>query len=116
MTNRYSFLIVCIVIAFVILVGCSSLGKKDRTSFNAVVLDINQSYLLVQPVKGSSELNSADQITISVSDAALSDFRDKEIIIDDIAIGDNIQIVYDGQIAESYPAQIHKCYSIKLLK
>ena len=69
--------------------------------------------MLVEPEEGSSELSSADRIMVSVSEATLLDSQDKEITIDDIKSGDLVQIDYDGQIAESYPAQIRGCSESK---
>lgn len=110
--RKYCALIMCIVLAFTILIGCNNSRKKDEVSFFAVVLENNESYLLVEPEEGSSELNSADRMTVSIGDAALLDSHDKEIVVGDIKPGDKIHIFYNGLIAESYPAQINKCYKI----
>jgi hypothetical protein len=112
--KKYS-IFVCLVIAFVILTGCSNTGDKNETNFIATVLENDQSSLLVQPEEGSSELRSADKITVYVKDVTLLDSEGKEITIDDIAKGDKVQIFYNGGIAESYPAQIHKCPKIRIL-
>ena len=38
-------------------------GKTDNTAtFQAIILEIHDEYYLVEPVEGSAELNSADQI------------------------------------------------------
>jgi hypothetical protein len=41
--------------------------------------------------------------------------QDIEIAADDIAIGKQVEIAYDGTIAESYPAQINQCSRVRLL-
>lgn len=106
---------ICVVIILVILTGCANLQKKDETSFSATVLENDQSSLLVQPEEGSSELRSADKITVYIKGVTLLDSEGGETTIDDIVKGDKVQIFYNGQIAESYPAQIHKCSKIKIL-
>ena len=109
-------LILCMLIVSLILTGCLDSAQSDEVSFNAIVLENNQTHLLVEPEEGSSELRSADRITISVSKAALLNSLDAEIEITDIKAGDRIQVYYDGVIAESYPAQINGCHKVKVLE
>ncbi len=110
------FLILCVLVTILALTGCGDSGKNDEVSFNAIVLENNQTHLLVEPEEGSSELDSADRITVSVSDVALFNPQDAEIVIDDIEAGDRIQVYYNGLIAESYPAQINGCHKVKVLE
>ena len=98
------------------LAGCVDSGQCDEVSFNAIVLENNQTHLLVEPEEGSSELKSADRIMVSVSDASLINSQDVEIQIDNIESGDRVQIYYNGLIAESYPAQINGCHKVKVLE
>ena len=62
---------------------------------------------LVEPVEGSAELKSADQITVPMKDMAPSPEPE---------VGDILEIEYDGYIAESYPAQINNVYSIRVVE
>ena len=81
-------------------------GKTDDTAtFQAIILEIHDDYYLVEPVEGSAELNSADQITVPMT--SMNDSSEPEV-------GDILEIVYDGAIAESYPAQITNVYSISV--
>lgn len=82
------------------------LGKKGGI-FEATILEIKDTRLLVEPVEGSSELKSADQITVSMKNMSSSP---------ELEVGDIIEIKYDGTIAESYPAQITEVYGIKVVK
>ena len=74
--------------------GSSDLGK-DIVTFEATVID-DDGIPLVTPVEGSSELRSADKISVSIKTDNTSVYEP----------GDLIRITYDGRIAESYPAQI----------
>lgn len=56
---------------------------------------------------GSIELNSADQITVPITNINPSP---------DPEVGDILEIEYDGSIAESYPAQITNVYSIRIVE
>lgn len=80
---------------------------KNDFIFEANILEIKDTYLLVEPVEGSLELKSADRITVPLTDMSPSPEPE---------VGDIIEIKYDGTIAESYPAQITNVYSIKVVK
>ena len=99
---------------FAVLSGCSSSENKG-SSFVATVLENNGNSLLVEPREGSDELRSADKIVVYVKDAKLIGEDSKEINMEDITVGTQVEISYDGAIAESYPAQIRGCYKIKVL-
>ncbi len=78
---------------------------NDTVTFQAIILDIHDDYYLVEPVEGSAELNSADQITVPMKSMNVSSEPE---------VGDILEIVYDGAIEESYPAQITNVYSISV--
>ena len=81
-------------------------GKTDNTAtFQAIILEIHDEYYLVEPVEGSAELNSADQITVPMT--SMNDSSEPEV-------GDILEIEYDCVIAESYPAQITNVYSVSV--
>lgn len=74
-------------------------------SFNAKVLDVLENSILVEPLKNEDEHKSCDKIYVSTG--KLSD-------LPDLIKGDEVTITYDGQIQETYPAQISKVYSITI--
>lgn len=85
--------------------GESKVGGDETITFQATILEIQDGYYLVEPVEGSAELNSADRITISMTNMEPSPEPE---------VGDVLEIEYDGSIAESYPAQITGVYSIRV--
>lgn len=85
--------------------GESKVGGDETATFQATILEIQDGYYLVEPVEGSTELNSADQITIPMINMEPSPEPE---------VGDVLEIEYDGSIAESYPAQITEVYSIRV--
>ena len=92
-------------LAFVLtLTGCTS---EDKATFQATILEIQDGYYLVEPVEGSTELNSADRIMVPMVN--INPSQEPEV-------GDTLEIVYDGVIAESYPAQINTVYSISVVE
>lgn len=72
-------------------------------TFQATVLEANDTQILVEPVSGSAELASADQIYVSNPDAVA------------LQAGDMVEITYDGSIMETYPAQLGEVYSIEIV-
>lgn len=75
--------------------------------FQAKILEIRDGYFLVEPVEGSLELNSADQIEIPMQnmDPALEP-----------QVGDMIEISYSGEILETYPAKLSDVYRIRVVR
>ena len=57
---------ICILMIFAVLSSVTACNSKtnDTASFQAVILEIHDGYYLVEPVEGSAELNSADQIAV----------------------------------------------------
>ena len=92
-------------LAFVLtLIGCTS---EDKATFQVTILEIQDGYYLAKPVEGSTELNSADRIMVPMVN--INPSQEPEV-------GDTLEIVYDGTIAESYPAQINTVYSISVVE
>lgn len=79
----------------------------DKITFEAEVLEIYEGYFLVEPVEGSWEFNSADQIEVPMKN------MDPSL---EPEVGDIIEIVYSGEILETYPARLQEVYSIKVSK
>ena len=65
--------------------------------FVAIILELDSSSALVQPVEGEDELSSADKIHLGI--ANLGDIGAQ--------VGSEVEIYYTGGIMESYPAQIN---------
>lgn len=90
--------------------GCGKkepVGDPPSVSFQATILEINDQTYLVEPVEGSNELKSSDQIVVPMKNMNPSPEPE---------IGDVIEITYDGSIAESDPARITEVYGIKVVE
>lgn len=85
----------------------NGIGEENNTIFEATILEIRDNYFLVEPVEGSQELNNADLITVPMKNIGTAPQPN---------VGDIIEIAYNGEIAESYPAQITEVYGIKVVK
>lgn len=107
---KKSISIILSILWILFLMGCSKkepVGDPPSVSFKANVLEINDQTYLVEPVEGSDELKSSDQIVVSMKNINPSP---------EPKVGDVIEITYDGSIAESYPAQITEVYGIKVVE
>ena len=104
MKKIFSILITLVVLF--LFTACNS-KTNDTATFQAIILEIHDDYYLVKPVEGSTELNSADQITVPMTSMNTSP---------EPGVGDILEIEYDGAIAESYPAQITNVYSISVVE
>ena len=78
------------------------------SAFRAKVLEVHAgSGILVQPLKGETERNTADRFEVS--------FRNVEQI-PQIKVGDIVEIVYDGRIQEIYPCRIPGTITIEVIE
>lgn len=100
---------ICMLMTFSVLISFMACNSKTNGTgtFQAVILEIHDRYYLVEPVEGSWELGSADQITVPRENMNLSPEPE---------VGDTLEIEYDGGIAETYPAQISNVYSIRVVE
>lgn len=80
---------------------------EETATFQAAIVEIQDGYFLVKPVEASSERNSADQITVPMTNMDPSPEPE---------VGDILEIECDGSIAESYPAQITNVYHIRVVE
>lgn len=72
------------------------------TTFQATVIEITDSSILVEPVDDSLELDSSDKFSVPNTEKLA------------LQTGDIVEIVYNGEILESYPAQLGEVYKITL--
>ncbi len=86
------------------LFALSEQNPPVTVTFQATVLECSKQSVLVEPVEGSSELNSADQITLPNIEGT------------DFQAGDVIEVHYNGSIMETYPAQLGEVYAITLIE
>ncbi len=77
----------------------------ESTTFDAVVLTVYDSSILVEPDKTNGEYPSADKISVTLPDDAPT-----------LVAGDRVAITHGGEILETYPAQIHQVVSIRKIK
>ena len=85
-----------------LLLAVSACAKQEAVELSATVLETSEGGILVEPDEGTDARASADKIFFSCGNAA------------DFAPGDRVLLVFDGTIAESYPAQA-KAQSVTLL-
>ncbi len=89
--------------------GCIQIEGVDSAPTNilqAKLLEIHDGYFLLEPVEGSWELSSASQIEVPMKNMAPSP---------EPQVGDILEIEYDGQLQETYPARITAVYSIRVI-
>lgn len=84
----------------------STLGVSTSV-LHATVLGVHDGYLLVEPMEGSLELNSASRIEVPMKTIEPSP---------ELQVGVLLEIEYDGQLLETYPARISNPYSIKVIE
>ena len=87
-------------------VGLIHARSEEASILNAQILEINTGCFIVEPVTGSCELICADKIEVPMKsmDPALEP-----------QIGDVIEITYNGEIQDTYPARINEVFGIRVI-
>lgn len=75
------------------------------SAFRGKVLEKYENSVLIEPLEGESELRSSDKIVVFFWDLKQ---------VPETEVGDILEIVYDGMIQETYPAQINGTISIQI--
>ena len=92
----------------IVLGGCTDQLTPNNVHrephFAGVVVEVFDNSILVKVNEGEDVLTSSDLMSVSL-DVEMTGATD-------FAIGDDVVVFYDGNIAESYPAQINKVYMI----
>lgn len=83
----------------------TTVAPGENPFFNATVLEVNERNILVEPLEGEDERRSASQIYVSTDVIST-------IPVPELKNGDVIRIVYNGEIQETYPAEISKVFAI----
>lgn len=71
-------------------------ATAQEVQFTAQVIECGETWVLVEPLEGEAERNSADRISFSTQN--LEQLQ--------IQVGTQVVVTYNGEIMESYPAQI----------
>lgn len=65
-------------------------------------------------VEEDTDDRSAYNISVSTA-TEIFDADGGELSLEDLAIGTKVEIIYDGNILETYPLRISKCYKIQIV-
>ena len=76
-------------------------ADAENSKFLGKIKELGEGYLLVEPLEGEAITNSADLISVDIGFLSTEMWEPEHL-----KEGAEICVVYDGQIAESYPAQV----------
>ncbi len=79
--------------------------KKQNPYFNATVLEVLKNSILVKPDQESDERKISDKIYVSTEVISTNP-------VPSLKKGERVRVVYNGQVAEVYPANINKVFAI----
>lgn len=74
--------------------------EEGQYEFVATIIEASENYIIVEPEKDSRERKSSDKISMSIT-------RPTSGVNDFYVVGNKVKITYNGNIMESYPAQIN---------
>lgn len=91
-----------IAVLMTLLMAISGCSAEKKATFRATVIEIGESSLLVTPLEDEEELKSSDQIVLG-----------KDTFDGDVEVEDVLEITYNGEILETYPASLGEVYSVE---
>ncbi len=107
MKRIFTLMLTLIVIAL-LLVCCAKdeVDENGQDYFNAKVLEVCDSSILAECTdKGQSGMSVGGQVFISRETIAADGFPE-------VTVGDEIRVVFDGEIMETDPAQINTPFAV----
>ena len=93
----------------IVLSGCENGTKKGQAYFNARVLEVNKGYVDVRCIESFNSGISVDEEFPITKDVASGKG------VPELNVDDNIRVVFNGEIMESYPLKLGTVYAIYLL-
>ena len=105
--KNYYLSLIILVITLILLTGCIPMNMNSvvkEPNFSGIIEEVYEKSILVKV--NENESMSSDLVRVSL------DLRLKDSITD-FEVGEEVRIYYDGNIAESYPAQVNNVYTIR---
>lgn len=81
---------------------------SNKPNFKGVVTEVYENSMMVSVNADEDESKSSDLMIVSL------DVKIKDSMTD-FEVGNKVKVYYDGNIAESYPAQINTVYAVLLV-
>ena len=103
--KRY-WIVLLALLCILSLTACKAASKEDVHSFGATVLEVHDAYLLVEPAEGTWERTSADKIEVSLQGKTSWPIPQ---------VGDTVNVFYNGELMETYPARVGKLYRVEIV-
>ena len=103
--KRY-WIVLLALLCILSLTACKAASKEDVHSFEATVLEVHDTYLLVEPAEGAWERSRADKIEVSLQDKTSWPIPQ---------VGDTVNVFYNGELMETYPARVGKLYRVEIV-
>ena len=88
------------------LCACKEKEHADECTFQATVLEVHDTYLLVEPAEGSPERSSSDKIEVSLKDKTSWPIPQ---------VGEKVNVFYNAEILETYPARVGKVFRVEIV-
>ncbi|MCC2253424.1 DUF3221 domain-containing protein [Ruminococcus sp. CLA-AA-H200] len=115
LTVTAGLLLLCAGAAAGIFCFAGSKNAYPAQTFYATVSKIEGNNLTVQGMD-ENDVNYRGAYWFPVSEETEITWRNKDISIEDLDVGDNISVSFTGEIFETYPAKIRQVEAIRLLE
>ena len=120
--------IICVVLAVLLLAGGGFFAGRasierqpdpvditvSTQTFYATIKEIGDSWLLVEGL-AVNDINHRGAFTLSIRENTQLMWRYTELLFEELKVGQNLAVTYDGLVLTSYPAQLPIVLRIELL-
>lgn len=107
--RSFNMIYIIIIMVPILLTGCKQVTMKNldkQPSFIGLIEEVHERSILVRV--SETENIGSDLVSVSLN----VKLKDSET---EFEVGNQVEVYYDGNIAESYPAQVHHVYAVVLM-
>lgn len=113
---KQHLIVLLLALALLVMAGCGGTGtgspldgSAPSFSFTGMVVEVRDTYLLVEPPEGESVRSSADLFEVPLTGEGF-------VTATEWTVGMTVEVAFDGTILESYPAQLDRVYSVSAVE
>lgn len=115
--NKVVFGVIGLLLIFIFsIVGFRFISKsKEKVNFYCNIVEVRDNSIMVKGI-AENDVNHRGNFILHIdSSTKIINLDEERVSLNELRIGDLIEVTYDGQVAESEPAQIFNVYKISIL-
>lgn len=115
--NKVVFGVIGLLLIFIFsIVGFRFISKsKEKVNFYCNIVEVRDNSIMVKGI-AENDVNHRGNFILHIGDSTkIINLDEERVKLKELKLGELIEVIYDGQVAESEPAQIFNVYKISIL-